>query len=172
MVKKIGYCFVILILSSIFLALFHKQKLLPPLTKDEISGERLWKRITEEENFRRYPFWPGVKGVQRGQSPHGQYHRSYIHPYLYNSLPVANRVAPEGSIIIKENLDQNRDVLSYTVMAKVTGYNPDAGDWFWAAYSKDGAVMREGKIESCITCHSPVKDNDYIVLYRLDKPIE
>ena len=44
-----------------FLALFHKQKLFTPLTKEEISGEHLWKRITEEKNFKKYPFWPGVK---------------------------------------------------------------------------------------------------------------
>ncbi|MDZ7700459.1 MAG: cytochrome P460 family protein [Deltaproteobacteria bacterium] len=41
-------------------------------------------------------------------------------------------------------------------------YNPDAGDWFWVKYKADGSIAAEGKVNSCISCHSAVKANDYI----------
>jgi len=45
-------------------------------------------------------------------------------------------------------------------------------NWFWAVISKEGKVLKEGKIEGCISCHSPLKYNDYIITYQLDKPLE
>jgi len=61
----------------------------PPLTKDEITGQRLWERITSETDFDGYPEWPGYEGLRPGQSPHGQYHEIYINPVLRNALPIA-----------------------------------------------------------------------------------
>ncbi|MBA7624796.1 hypothetical protein ES703_32209 [subsurface metagenome] len=142
MKKSIIYSAVILFFSFLLFSFIHKQKLFAPLTKEEISGERLWERITEEENFEKYPFWPGLEGIQRGQSPHGEYHRSYVHPYLYEKLPIEDGVVPEGGIIVKENLNQDMEVTYYTIMAKVKGYNPEAKDWFWAMISKEGKVLK------------------------------
>ena len=52
---------------------------------------------------------------------------------------------------------------SLSLMYKIKGYNPDAGDWFWVKYSpNDGYVLASGKVDACITCHASKKDNDYI----------
>jgi len=140
---------------------------LPPLSVSGLSGARLWQRVFAEEPFAQYPSWPGYDGLQPGQSPHGRFHRIYINRLLSGALPAASNVAPAGSIIIKENYGPDRTVSGYTVMAKVAGYNPDAGDWFWAMYSPDGKTMAEGKLTMCIDCHS-ASASDYVLLQALD----
>ncbi len=48
-------------------------------------------------------------------------------------------------------------------MYKVKGFNPEAGDWFWAKYTPDGQVQAAGKAEMCIKCHGAKKENDYFM---------
>ena len=138
---------------------------------DEISGELLWKRISEDYSYSDYAFWPGHEGVRAGQAPHGSFHRIYVNRTLLESLPVSSAVAPYGSIIVKDNLNASRELAGVTVMAKVEGYNPDVGDWFWAKYGPDGAVQAEGKPMGCIKCHEGLKENDYVVVQMLDAPL-
>jgi hypothetical protein len=144
---------------------------LAPLSKDEISGERLWRRISTEADFESYPEWPGYKGVQIGQSPHGRYHEIYINPVLRAALPIADRTAPDGSVIVKENFDADMKKVGFTVMAKAKGYDPATDDWFWASYGPDGSVAAEGKVEMCIKCHEGMKRNDYVIVRALDAPL-
>ena len=146
-----------------------EEVVLPPLTKDEISGERLWTRLSEEANYKTYSFFPDHDGVRPGQAPHGRLHRVYVNRVLLDALPIEERVAPEGSIIVKENLNTQRVTTKITVMAKVAGYNPEANDWFWAAFEPSGEVGAEGKPGGCISCHSGVKENDFVIIRKLDK---
>ncbi len=67
-----------------------------------------------------------------------------------------------NSIIVKENYTPDKELVAVTVMYKVRGYNPEAGDWFWAKYGPRFEILAEGKVQDCLTCHSSVKDNDYI----------
>ena len=141
-----------------------------PLGSDTISGERLWERISEEAPYESYSFWPNEEGVQPGQAPHGPFHRIFVNRPLRDSIPIADRTAPDGSIIVKENLNTSQELVSYTVMAKVDGYDPENGDWFWAVYGPDGMVRAAGAMDSCIVCHEGLVRNDYIIVYPLDKP--
>jgi hypothetical protein len=56
----------------------------------------------------------------------------------------------------------DKKLVAITVMYKVKGYNPEAGDWFWAKYGPDGKIAAEGKVNSCIECHGAKKANDFI----------
>jgi hypothetical protein len=143
----------------------------PEFESGEITGELLWKRIAEDYSYRDYAFWPGHEGVRAGQAPHGPFHRIYVNRTLLESLPISDSVAPYGSIIVKDNLNASRELDGVTVMAKVKGYNPDVGDWFWAKYAPDGAVQAEGKPGGCIGCHEGLKENDYVVVQMLDAPL-
>ncbi len=147
------------------------EPLLPPLTAGEISGERLWRRITAEADWDTYASWPGITGMQPGQSPHGKYHEVYVNAPLARALPISTRQAPAGSIIVKESFNADKKPTNVSVMAKVPGYNPEYGDWFWAQYDPRGKVLVEGRVESCEECHEGVKDNDYIILHALDAPV-
>jgi hypothetical protein len=171
--KRILISFLVICICFMFLTSFRKREKKidskPPLTKEEISGERLWIRITQDENYKKYPFWPGHEGIQQGQSPHGDLHRVHINPILYGALPISDKIAPDGSIIVKCNMNAEKEITAFTVMAKVKGYDPEENDWFWAKMSKDGKVQAEGKVKSCIECHKALKKNDYILLYQLNK---
>ncbi|HKJ86211.1 MAG TPA: cytochrome P460 family protein [Spirochaetia bacterium] len=140
-----------------------------PIGAEEISGERLWSRITEEAPFESYSFWPGDEGVQPGQAPHGPFHRIFVNKALFDAVPIASQEAPDGTIIVKENLDTSQELTGYTVMAKVEGFAPESGDWYWARYLPDGTVAAAGAIESCIVCHAGMKRNDYIIVHQLDR---
>jgi hypothetical protein len=52
-------------------------------------------------------------------------------------------------------------------MAKVKGYNPEHGDWFWVNFSPEEGYLR-GKL--AVACHEGMKSNDYIIVHALDEP--
>jgi hypothetical protein len=139
-----------------------------PLQKAEISGKVLWTRITAESDYNSYAYWPGHEEIQPGQSPHGVYHRIFINNFLSEALPVSNKISPEGTIIVKENINSDKKIDAITVMAKVKDYNPEVGDWFWAKYSPEGEVIAEGTPGGCISCHEGMVTNDFIIVRPLD----
>ncbi len=69
---------------------------------------------------------------------------------------------PDGAIIVKENYMPDGIYDTMTVIYKVQGYNLDHNDWFFTKIGADGGVQAEGRVESCQTCHSARRDNDYI----------
>lgn len=143
---------------------------LPALTNEEISGETLWGRITKESDYTKYSQWEGHTGLQPGQSPHGSLHIVYINKPLYTSVPVKNAIAPNGSIIVKENYNAAEEIVNLTVMAKVEGYKPETNDWFWAAISPLGEILAEGSPGGCVSCHEGMRSNDYIIIKNIDEP--
>lgn len=164
------------LLLLIFIAFFvmscdKKQKTAEPdpLDSETASGELLWKSIAVQTDYTDYLFWPGHEGLQPGQAPHGSFHKVYINKTLEDGLPAGDRTAPYGSIIVKENYSRSEQLTGITVMAKVEGYHPEHGDWFWAKYGPDGRIDAEGKVGGCITCHEGMRDNDYVIIHPLDK---
>lgn len=147
-----------------------QEPLLKPLEVSEISGERLWARISQEADFRDYGPFPDHEGLRPGQSPHGLWHQVYVNRVLLEALPIQDRIAPVGSILVKENYTSARELDKYTVMAKVEGYDPEHNDWFFAAIAPDGKILAEGSPQGCISCHGGNKQNDFVVLKRLDIP--
>lgn len=150
----------------------QEETVLEPLDAEGISGDRLWERITEETDFENYDSWPEHEGMRPGQAPHGQFHRIYVNQPLLSQVPIESRTAPYGSIIVKENYNPAQELTGYTVMAKVDGFNSEAGDWFWASYGTDGTIRAQGAVDSCISCHAGMESNDYIIVYPLDRPLE
>jgi hypothetical protein len=139
------------------------------LAADTATGESLWRYIAEDGDYRTWPMWPGHEGIQPGQSPHGRYHEIHISPSLAKALPIPERKAPPGSVVVKRNLDAAKKLVGYTVIAKLEGYDPPHGDWFWASYGPDGATKAAGKVAMCIACHEGMKANDYIIVHPLDE---
>ncbi len=141
---------------------------LEPLHKSEISGNAIWNRITVESNFKNYTEWPKDSDLQPGQSPHGVWHRVFANRTLLEALPAVDSTAPEGSLIVKENFDSSKTLGSITVMAKVKGYDPENGDWYWAMFDPEGKVLKEGSPGGCISCHAGMRSNDFVIINPLD----
>lgn len=166
--KKILYISIAVLASGLFFSCSEEVSM-DPLTAEQVNGISLWERITEEAPYGDYSYWPGHEGIHPGQAPHGVNHRIYINRNLMEVLPVENKRAPYGTIIVKDNLDRNNNLDKIAVMAKVEGYNTEGGEWFWAIYSKEGEVLAEGTPKGCVSCHEGMKSNDYIIVRQLDQ---
>ncbi len=160
----------IILFAGLFISCSNKaeEPYLEPLQKSEVSGNAIWNRITVESSFKNYSEWPKDSGLQPGQSPHGVWHRVFANNSLFDALPVADSTAPEGSLIVKENFDSSKKLGSITVMAKVKGYDPESGDWYWAMFDPEGKVLKEGSPGGCISCHAGMRSNDFVIINPLD----
>ncbi|MBW1814033.1 MAG: cytochrome P460 family protein [Deltaproteobacteria bacterium] len=125
--------------------------------------DALWKYITKESPYTKWSFWPDHKGIQKGRAPHGPLHKVYVNDKALNS---SRPPVKYGSIAVKENYGKDKELKAITVMYKVSGYNPDAGDWFWAKYSPAGKADKFGKPKGCVDCHGTRAANDFILVHE------
>ena len=89
---------------------------------------------------------------------------TYLNDTAYEGLTSRTDELPYGSIVIKENYSPEKKLGAITVMERIKGYNPEAGDWFWVKYSGEGEVLTAemkgkevplaGKVPGCIGCHA------------------
>lgn len=127
------------------------------------DAKALWKYVTEVDPYEGWGFWPGHAGIYQGQSPHGAYLKFYANSVALKAIRENTLPLPDGSILMKANYGKDKETLkSLTPMYKSEGYNPEAGDWFWAKYKPNGEALVSGKLESCIDCHKTVQDKDWI----------
>jgi hypothetical protein len=73
---------------------------------------------------------------------------------------------PAGSVIVREKLSRETDVLPQLVAAMIKrapGFNPKGGDWeFLIADGKLAKVRERQKTGSCLKCHSSQADRDFV----------
>jgi len=130
-------------------------------TPETVNAADLWVRISQDDPYTEYAFWPGVEGIMDGNAPHGAFIQTFVND---KALEPTEAGYPYGSLIVKENYMPDRTLAKLTIMYKVKGYDPQSGDWFWAVYSPDGTIEGEGKMQSCIGCHSVRADQDHVFL--------
>lgn len=128
----------------------------------ETDGVTLIDLITVTQDYRQWPMFPGKEALYRGQHPHGAYLTTYVSPAVLAALQSKSGQLPDGSIIVKENYSPEKELAAVTVMYRRTGYNPEAGDWYWIKYSPDKTILAEGKVDGCINCHRAVQNNDWV----------
>lgn len=126
------------------------------------EAKDFWEYISKENPYANWKQWPGMEGMYEGQSPHGAYLKLYLNEKAYMAVKDSKEM-PDGAILVKENYGKDKEkLMAITPMYKKEGFNPDAGDWFWAKYGAEGEVMASGKVESCIDCHMKVKESDWL----------
>lgn len=153
---------------------------------DQVTAQNLWNFLENQTYEYAWAYIPGTAAFYEGTVPHGAVLRTFVNPIAMASIQASAGDFAPGSIIVKENhitghLTNNSEEVkvtpeilqnfegnleSVTVMAKVIGYNPEAGDWFWAKYQADGSIQAAGAVAGCIGCHSDVADQDYV--YTVD----
>lgn len=127
------------------------------------DAKALWKWVTKKDPYQGWGYWPGHQGMYPGKSPHGAHLKLYANSIALKAARMGKTELPPGSILMKANYAKDKETLvALTPMYKVEGYNPEAGDWFWAKFTPKGKVQAEGKVGSCIDCHRSVKKNDWI----------
>lgn len=118
-------------------------------------------------------------GYYKGTPPHGGVLRTFMNDIAFDAAQARAGAYPPGSMFVKENhmpvegvavpADKSTAIAGFpgnlaavTIMAKISGYNPGAGDWFFAKLQPDGTVDAAGRVESCAACHATVKGNDFV----------
>ncbi|MCI5159279.1 MAG: hypothetical protein D3906_12770 [Candidatus Electrothrix sp. AUS1_2] len=130
------------------------------------EAEAVWKYISQESPFTKWTFWEEGKGINDNakNASYSPNHRVYFNKQAETARNKKTKLPlPNESILVSYIKDPSGKPTDITVMYKVKGYNPVAGDWFWAKYSLTGKVQDAGKPGRCIACHSrTIPDNDYI----------
>jgi hypothetical protein len=131
---------------------------------DQAVATNIWAEIADRANWDQ----PESKqGWQMGDMPHGAWQQFY-----HNG---ADNTA-DGYIVIKENYGAQDEAAlgAITLMKKMHGYSPTAGDWFFAKFMPDGTpamtetgVQLVGKVglggdSGCIACHTNAPNGDYL----------
>lgn len=127
------------------------------------QAQALWGYITKTSPYSKWGQWPRYKGVHRSRSPHGPYNQVYVNQAGLSSTKVPMNY---GTIQVKATQAKNGKIKDIVVMYKVKGYNPEAGDWFWAMYTPKGRPLAVGKLAGCIRCHAALGDNDYVLVHQ------
>jgi hypothetical protein len=128
----------------------------------DADGRTLMEFITVTQDYKQWPMFPGKEALYKGQHPHGAYLTTYVSPPVREALQSKTGQLPDGSIIVKENYTPEKELAAVTVMYRRTGYNPEAGDWYWLKYGPDKALLAEGRVDDCINCHRSVQNNDWV----------
>ena len=132
-------------------------------TKPEKMASDLWSEIQGAKYQENWKTWPGKGKMYKGTHPHGALLSTYVNDTAFGAVQKKENELPYGSIIIKENYMPDKKLGAITVMQRIEGFNPDAGDWFWVKFAPDGnpmtmekdgmAMTLAGKVPGCIGCH-------------------
>jgi hypothetical protein len=131
------------------------------------NASAIYKYITALDPYDKWDIWPGKKRMFKARPPLGLVN-TYVNENTLYSIRKGQTMI-DSSFIVTENYDENRKFTGLFVMYKIKGYNPSAGDWFWAQYGPRGKVVSSGKVQDCIDCHAKQKDNDYILTDKFVK---
>lgn len=143
----------------------------------EIDGYKNWSKVSKD-NFIMEPVSaqscvaPIIRippeGSDLEKSPHKD---KYIDVYVNTigeseMLTKKNPKFPIGTVIVKAKFaapDIPAPELLTVMIKREKGYNPEVGDWEFAALNGEGTkVDAKGKLQSCQACHIGYQKNDYI----------
>jgi len=146
-------------------------RIYPPTRIVKPPFERaFWTYLTKGTH--RYDQWGPFPGrtadLYEGESPHGAHLK-----LIGNRIARENAATlPLGSILIKENYDEDKKtLLAITVMYRVKDFDPANGNWYWIKYLPDGKVATVttdkgttrllGRVKGCIECHKGAEGDDF-----------
>jgi hypothetical protein len=122
-----------------------------PTGQDKVKAEALEQEIADYATWET-PDW--VEGYTESVHPLPAYVKYYVNEKGMSDIDNP----PDGSIFVKEQFDEDKNIIGLTVMKKIDGYDPENKDWYWAIADTDARITNAGKLNStwtssCITCH-------------------
>lgn len=160
---------IMLILSSFAYAIHDTPAAESGVAMPGADAAELYGYVTKKSPYTGWQLWPGKGRMYQGTQPHGEFLTTYVNEAAMSGIKGKKGAMPDAAIIAKENYGPDRKFSALTIIYKIKGYNPAAGDWFWAKYDGSGKVLVSGKAEACIRCHEMKKGNDYIFSGDLKK---
>lgn len=153
----------LLVILASFSLVYAIHKTVPAETTLKAPGANataIYEYITALDPYDKWELWPGKKRMFKARPPLGLVNTYVSENALYSIRKGQTMI--DSSFIVTENYDNSKKFTALFVMYKIKGYNPSAGDWFWAQYGPKGNVVSAGKVQACIDCHAKQKVNDYI----------
>lgn len=147
----------VMVLLPAFVSAMTAKKALP-----SADGKMVWEYLTKTNPYQDWELWPGKEKLYKGQHPHGAFLTTYVCKPAARAITEKAGKLPEGAMVVKENYSPEKTLAAITVMYRIKGYNPEAGDWYWAKYGADGTIQKEGKVDGCINCHNAAQANDWL----------
>jgi hypothetical protein len=81
-----------------------------------------------------------------------------------SALADQHGTVPVGAAIVMEHWEGGKRGPIMMMEKREAGFDPEHGDWRWLVVGSSGAVVKEGKIDSCAGCHG---DAPFDHLFRL-----
>ncbi len=163
--KKVGRIFLAAAFLCLMLAVAYAiHETIPSETQIALPGadaSKLYDYIAKYKHYTSWELWPEKGQFYKGKEPHGALLTTYVNSSASDAIKKKEKMA-DTSMIVTENYTADKRLGALTVMYKIKGYNPTAGNWFWAKYDPQGQVIASGKVDDCIGCHGKMKDKDYI----------
>ncbi len=163
--KNVGKILLAAVFLCCMLAVAHAiHETIPSETQIALPGadaNKLYDYITKYKHYASWELLPGKGQFYKGKEPHGSLLTTYVNSPASDAVKKKEKMA-DTSMIVMENYTADKRLDALTVMYKIKGYNPSAGNWFWAKYDPQGQVIASGKVDACIGCHGKMKDEDYI----------
>lgn len=130
--------------------------------EDAVLADALWSSISGYDGWAQAGDWQGIQPSDDGT--HGTHVQIWVNSSTEYTLDeAAGGDMPDGAILVKEGYSDasGSTVNAITVMQKISGYDPDNGDWFYARYSASGEVTMAGQsaIALCEGCHAVGQDS-------------
>lgn len=126
------------------------------------DGPAVYEYITKTSPYQKWTLFPGKGKLYEGKHPHGALLITYVNDVALKGIQTKAGSLADGAIIVKENYMPDKMLGAVTVMYRLKGFDPEAGDWFWAKYMPNGQVEAAGKVAMCSGCHAAKIDNDWI----------
>lgn len=128
----------------------------------EPGAAAIFSEITDVDGYKEWSIWPGNESLEEGTGVHGEYVTVYVSDNAISSAESGGEMLPYETMVVKEGFNADEELTGIYLMYKIEDYDPRNNDWFWAAYSPDGSVNAEGRVDGCINCHDDVNAADYV----------
>ena len=123
---------------------------------------------TDKNQFT-FPHWKNLHKLNTKaleSNAHSAWFDLYVNTLAKKAYVEKLSLFPMGSIVLKPHYpdEERSETARLTIMIKMEkGYDSENGDWWYGVYDESGMKGRhQGKIQSCIKCHTRVKETDYM----------
>jgi hypothetical protein len=140
--------------------------------KAGLNAAKFFIYFTQDTPYTSWELWPGMGRLRRGKEPHGAFLTTYVNPVAHRSITGKGGMA-FGSLIVVENHGADKKPADLTVLIKIKGYNPDAGDIFSKFKAGDGGLTEISiKLSGGAIEETEIRRNLRRVESKLDAGIE
>jgi hypothetical protein len=124
---------------------------------------------TDNKNEFIFPLWKSLYKLNNEalvSDAHRAWFDIYVNTVAKQAYLEKSNLFPVGSIVLKPLFPDSRrsKTARLSIMIKMEkGYDAENGDWWYGVYDETGMkVWHQGKIKSCINCHTLAKETDYM----------